>query len=106
MLFRSLVLLACASSVASAYKHAVSPVAASRAFSGSRVATRRTAPATPQRQAGGGGVVIEAKKGKGVPIQQRGNIVAQQKMADMQQSMKPDSNGYPLFNLCVFAARH
>jgi len=92
----SLVLLAATFGSAGAYLHAVSPVGYSR-FAGSQVAH-----ATPTaRRQSSARLTIEAKKGKGVPITQRGNQVQQEKMAAQYAQMKPDSGGYPLFNLYV-----
>ena len=44
---------------------------------------------------------MEAKGKPNVPINQRGNYVAQKKMQDKFSAMKPSGNGMPVFNLFV-----
>ena len=51
-------------------------------------------------------LVVEAKKGKpNVPINQRGDYVQKQRMQEQMANMKPESGGYPLFNLYVRTPR-
>jgi len=98
-----LLVIAGAFSAATAYLHAPSALGVSR-FAGARV--EHYAPAAPaRRNAGVQRSVVEAKKGKGVPIQNRGNQVAQEKMQERMGQMKPKQNGYPLFNLYVQTQR-
>jgi len=84
-MFRLLV-LAGAFTAATAYLHSSSALGVS-GFAGSRVAHYDSA-APVRRNAGVQRSVLEAKKGKGVPITQRGSQVAREKMQDRMNQMK------------------
>jgi hypothetical protein len=81
-----LLIIASTFSAAAAYLHAPSVLGVSR-FAGARV--EHYEPAAPvRRNFGVQRSVMEAKKGKGVPIQNRGNQVAQEKMQERMGQMK------------------